>query len=227
MAENNTYPYEPDQFDREADMVGAHGAHRVEDPLWKQNLTPLVVIALAIVGLVAALWFISTLGSDNSAEPPADNATQSAPVATQAAQPSASPSASEAPAAEADKDAKVMLLNGSGKNGLASEWKKALKKQDWTGIDTGTSKEKSDKPGVFYKNDEDAGTAAALAKYLDVEATKSSDYDWNITMVVTDSPDNLGDKEQGGDGQGGADQGGDGQGNDGQGDNQDGQGGGN
>ena len=49
---DSQYPYPPDRFDDEADAATFHGAHRAEEPFWRQNLIYLVIIAAAFVTLL-------------------------------------------------------------------------------------------------------------------------------------------------------------------------------
>ncbi len=217
MAEQSTYPYEPDQFDREADQVGAHGAHRAEEPFFKRNLSTIIVIVAALVALALVLWAVSGLGKgsentpapvDSSTSAPADSS-ESDPAASdnggEGEQPSeeASEEPSEEAAPEVNKEAPVLVLNGKRVQGMAGRWQKALEEQGWTKVDTDTGK-RSKNAGVFYKDDEDQATAEALAKYVGVEAEKSDKYRANITVVIIDEPGDLAEADaegQGGDGE--------------------------
>lgn len=214
MADQSTYPYEPDQFDREADQVGAHGAHRAEEPFFKRNLSTIIVIVAALVALALVLWAVSGLGKgsentpapvDSSTSAPADSS-ESDPAASdnggEGEQPSeeASEEPSEEAAPEVNKEAPVLVLNGKRKQGMAGRWQKALEEQGWTKVDTDTGK-RSKSAGVYYKDDEDQATAEALAKYVGVEAEKTDKYKANITVVIIDEPGDLAevdDANQGG-----------------------------
>ncbi|WP_250259017.1 LytR C-terminal domain-containing protein [Dermabacter sp. Marseille-Q3180] len=209
MADQSTYPYEPDQFDREADQVGAHGAHRAEEPFFKRNLSTIIVIVAALVALALVLWAISGLGkgsengpapAESSTSAPADSSesapAQSSESADETEQPTeeASEEPSEEPAPEVNKEAPVLVLNGKRVQGMAGRWQKALEEQGWTKIDTDTGK-RSKNAGVYYKRDEDAATAEALAKYVGVEAEKTDKYRANITVVIIDEPGDLAEVE--------------------------------
>ncbi|SHX13647.1 Uncharacterised protein [Mycobacteroides abscessus subsp. abscessus] len=213
MAEQSTYPYEPDQFDREADQVGAHGAHRAEEPFFKRNLSTIIVIVAALVALALVLWAVSGLGKgsentpapvDSSTSAPADSS-ESDPAASdnggEGEQPSeeASEEPSEEAAPEVNKEAPVLVLNGKRKQGMAGRWQKALEEQGWTKVDTDTGK-RSKSAGVYYKNDEDQATAEALAKYVGVEAEKTDKYKANITVVIIDEPGDLAEVDNAGQG---------------------------
>lgn len=213
MAEQSTYPYEPDQFDREADQVGAHGAHRAEEPFFKRNLSTIIVIVAALVALALVLWAVSGLGKgsentpapvDSSTSAPADSS-ESDPAASdnggEGEQPSeeASEEPSEEAAPEVNKEASVLVLNGKRKQGMAGRWQKALEEQGWTKVDTDTGK-RSKSAGVYYKNDEDQATAEALAKYVGVEAEKTDKYKANITVVIIDEPGDLAEVDNAGQG---------------------------
>lgn len=217
MAEQSTYPYEPDQFDREADQVGAHGAHRAEEPFFKRNLSTIIVIVAALVALALVLWAVSGLGKGSENTPAPVDSSTSAPAESSEDDPAASdnggegeqPSeeASEEPSEEAapevNKEAPVLVLNGKRVQGMAGRWQKALEEQGWTKVDTDTGK-RTKNAGVYYKNDEDKATAEALAKYVGVEAEKSDKYRANITVVIVEEPGDLAEidgAEQGGDGE--------------------------
>ncbi|QEU12583.1 LytR C-terminal domain-containing protein [Dermabacter vaginalis] len=213
MAEQSTYPYEPDQFDREADQVGAHGAHRAEEPFFKRNLSTIIVIVAALVALALVLWAVSGLGKGSENTPASVDSSTSAPADSSESDPAASdnggegeqPSeeASEEPSEEAapevNKEAPVLVLNGKRKQGMAGRWQKALEEQGWTKVDTDTGK-RSKSAGVYYKNDEDQATAEALAKYVGVEAEKTEKYKANITVVIIDEPGDLAEVDNAGQG---------------------------
>ncbi len=187
----NEYPYAPDQFDHEADRTGAHGAHREDEPFWKRNLAYLLIALAAILALIAAIWILTSLGGNDSPEPAA---TQSSEANKDAEKPSATPTEEESSTPPADKSRPVLVLNGTKKSGLAGDWKGKLEDEGWEKVDTDTGKS-ADQPGVFYKDDEDLGTATELAKLLGVEPEKSTEHSASITVIVTERPD-----EGGGDG---------------------------
>lgn len=208
MADQSTYPYEPDQFDREADQVGAHGAHRAEEPFFKRNLSTIIVIVAALLALALVLWAVSGLGKGSEDAPAPVESSTSAPADSGDGKPAASDNGgegatekpSEEAAPEVNREAPVLLLNGKRKQGMAGRWQKALEEQGWTKVDTDTGK-RTKNAGVYYKNDEDKATAEALAKYVGVEAEKSDKYRSNITVVVVEEPGDLAEidsAEQGG-----------------------------
>ncbi|MCT1806402.1 LytR C-terminal domain-containing protein [Dermabacter hominis] len=211
MADQSTYPYEPDQFDREADQVGAHGAHRAEEPFFKRNLSTIIVIVAALLALALVLWAVSGLGkgsedapapAESSASTPADSG-DGKPAASDNGGEAATEEPSEEAAPEVNREAPVLVLNGKRKQGMAGRWQKALEEQGWTKVDTDTGK-RTKNAGVYYKNDEDKATAEALAKYVGVEAEKSDKYRANITVVIVEEPGDLAEidgAEQGGDGE--------------------------
>ena len=211
MADQSTYPYEPDQFDREADQVGAHGAHRAEEPFFKRNLSTIIVIVAALLALALVLWAVSGLGkgsedapapAESSASTPADSG-DGKPAASDNGGEAATEEPSEEAAPEVNREAPVLVLNGKRKQGMAGRWQKALEEQGWTKVDTDTRK-RTKNAGVYYKNVEDKATAEALAKYVGVEAEKSDKYRANITVVIVEEPGDLAEidgAEQGGDGE--------------------------
>lgn len=187
---DNEYPFPPDQFDQEADAVGAHGAHRVDEPFWKQNRTAIIVIVLAVLACVAAFWVTSmVVGQDGTPAP----ATQSAPPASDAggAAPEQAEGADgteeEAAPAQPDLSRPILVLNGTRTNGLAGQWKSTLEAAGWQSVDTDTGP-RSETGGVYYRTEEDQATAAALAEALGVEAVQSDQFESSITAVVTERP---------------------------------------
>ena len=211
MADQSTYPYEPDQFDREADQVGAHGAHRAEEPFFKRNLSTIIVIVAALLALALVLWAVSGLGKGSEDAPAPAESSASAPADSGDGKPAASDNGGEAAteepseeaAPEVNREAPALVLNGKRKQGMAGRWQKALEEQGLTKVDTDTGK-RTKNAGVYYKNDEDKATAEALAKYVGVEAEKSDKYRANITVVIVEEPGDLAEidgAEQGGDGE--------------------------
>ena len=211
MADQSTYPYEPDQLDREADQVGAHGAHRAEEPFFKRNLSTIIVIVAALLALALVLWAVSGLGKGSEDAPAPAESSTSAPADSgdgkSAASDNGGEGATEEPSEEAapevNREAPVLVLNGKRKQGMAGRWQKALEEQGWTKFYTDTGK-RTKNAGVYYKNDEDKATAEALAKYVGVEAEKSDKYRANITVVIVEEPGDLAEidgAEQGGDGE--------------------------
>ena len=193
--------------------MGAHGAHRAEEPFFKRNLSTIIVIVAALVALALVLWAVSGLGKGSENTPASVDSSTSAPADSSESDPAASdnggegeqPSeeASEEPSEEAapevNKEAPVLVLNGKRKQGMAGRWQKALEEQGWTKVDTDTGK-RSKSAGVYYKNDEDQATAEALAKYVGVEAEKTEKYKANITVVIIDEPGDLAEVDNAGQG---------------------------
>ena len=79
---DSSYPYAPDQFDEEAAAASYHGAHRAEEPFWRQNLVYLIIIGVAALVLLGLLLVIGGLrgGSDDRAADPTSSPAQSAAV---------------------------------------------------------------------------------------------------------------------------------------------------
>lgn len=189
--------------------MGAHGAHRAEEPFFKRNLSTIIVIVAALVALALVLWAVSGLGKGSENAPaPAESSTSAPADSSESARAPSSESTdegeqpieeaseepSEEPAPEVNKEAPVLVLNGKRVQGMAGRWQKALEEQGWTKIDTDTGK-RSKNAGVYYKNDEDQATAEALAKYVGVEAEKTDKYKANITVVIIDEPGDLAEIE--------------------------------
>lgn len=199
MAELNDpkYPYEDDRFDLEADEVGAHGGHRAEDPFIKRNLGSLLTLLIALAILVAAIAIINMLGSSNQpgaapqvsvSDAGGDENTaedEQATTETQTGEESEPPAAEPLP--EANLASPVLVLNGAGIPGLAGQWAQALASEGWTSLDVGNV-QRTDTPGVYYRNAEDAATANQLASYLGVEASQSEQFQSPIVVVVIEAP---------------------------------------
>lgn len=195
----HTYSYAPDRFDHEADTKGAHGAHREDEPFWKQNLTSIVLVLAAVLALVVAVVIVQNLsdtGTTTQPSPAPSAPASSAPAASDdggqpaPAQESESPSPEQTtPAPEPDKSRPVLVLNGTRINGLAGQWKTFLEGQGWQQVQVDTG-QRTDTAGVYYKKDEDQATAAELAKAVGVgEPQKSEDYKADITVVVIERPE--------------------------------------
>lgn len=182
---DSQYPYPPDRFDDEADASSFHGAHRAEEPFWRQNLVYIVIIAAAFVTLVVLLFVIGNLGrggDERSADP-------TTPAASSQAAQSDGGSASEAPATEADKSTPVLVVNAGGINGLAGTWQSALEDDGWEKVDVGTADNRQQEAVVFYRDEADAASAQALADSVGAgEARRSDEYDASITFVAIEEP---------------------------------------
>lgn len=182
---DSEYPYPPDQFDREAEEATFHGAHRAEEPFWRQNLVYLIIIAAAVLTLLVLLFVIGGQGRGGSGD---DAATQGA--SSSAASAPASDGGSEQPAApQADQATPVLVVNASGKSGLAGQWRDKLTGQGWSRVDIQTAKNRQQEAVVYYKDEADAASAQALAQAVGVpEAQQSDDYDARITFLAVDAP---------------------------------------
>lgn len=195
---DSQYPYPPDRFDDEADAVSFHGAHRAEEPFWRQNLLYIIIIGAALVMLIVLLFVIGGRGGggDDRAQDP----TTPAASEDSSSESEAEESDEEEPAAEPDKSTPVLVVNAGGINGLAGTWQENLEDAGWSDISLNTADNVQQEPIVFYRDAEDADTAKALAEEVGAgEARQSDEYDARITFVVVDEPD-AGD--DGGDGEG-------------------------
>lgn len=183
---DSQYPYPPDRFDDEADASSFHGAHRAEEPFWRQNLVYIVIIAAAFVTLVVLLFVIGNLGRGGD-ERSADPTTPAA--SSQAAQSDGGDDASGSPAAEADKSTPVLVVNAGGINGLAGTWQSTLEDDGWQKVDVGTADNRQQEAVVFYRDEADAASAQALADAVGAgEARQSDEYDASITFVAVEQP---------------------------------------
>ena len=184
---DSSYPYPPDQFDREAEQATFHGAHRAEEPFWKQNLAYIIVIAVAFVTLLILLFAINGLGG-GSDDTPAATTTTSAPASSKA---SDDGKKSEKPTAKADKSTPVLVINAGGINGMAGRWEDELTDDGWSDVGIATADSRQEQPVVFYKDDKDQATAEKLAEEVGAdEARQSDEYDNRITfLAVTDPSD--------------------------------------
>lgn len=176
------YPYPPDQFDREAETTSFHGAHRAEEPFWRQNLLYIVVIAAAVLVLLGLLFAIGGMGGGK------DDPTTS-PTTTQAAPP-ASDAGGEPAAPQGDKTTPVLVVNAGGQKGMAGTWRDHLKSTGWTEVGIATAESRQEQPVVFYKDEADAATAQMLAQEAGVEggAQQSDEYDARVTILVVNAP---------------------------------------
>lgn len=189
---DSSYPFPPDRFDEEADSVSFHGAHRAEEPFWRQNLLYIVIIAAAFLTLLVLLFVIGGMGGgDRAADPSSAPSTTSAP-----AKKSDEPT-KEKPA-EADKSVTVTVVNAGGKNGLAGSWKDVLTDSGWQDVKVDTAKNRQEQAVVYYRDEADKATAQALADEVGAgEARQSDEYDSAVTFLAVEQP-----QDQGGDGEG-------------------------
>lgn len=181
---DSEYPYPPDQFDREAEVATFHGAHRAEEPFWRQNLLYLAIIAAAILTLLVLLLVIGGLGKNGVDEDPATGPTQSsqAPTSDGGGEPTSA-------APEPDLSTPVLIVNASGQQGLAGQWRDKLSGDGWTAVQIDTASNRQQEPVVYYRDEQDAATAQALAQAVGAgEAKQSNDYDARITFLAVDPP---------------------------------------
>lgn len=196
------YPYPPDRFDDEADAATFHGAHRAEEPFWRQNLIYLVIIAAAFVTLLVLLFLIGGMGRDGDdrasdpTSPAASETTEEAPAEEE----SSEGQEEEAPAPEPDRSTPVLVVNAGGINGMAGAWRDSLEGSGWTDISVSTADNVQQEPVVFYRDEADADTAQALAQEVGAgEARQSDEYESRITFVAVTEP---GSGDEGGEGEG-------------------------
>lgn len=194
------YPYPPDRFDDEADAATFHGAHRAEEPFWRQNLIYLVIIAAAFVTLLVLLFLIGGMGRDGDdrasdpTSPAASETTEEAPAEEEGAE-----GEEEAPAPEPDRSIPVMVINAGGINGMAGAWRDSLEGSGWDQVSIGTADNVQQEPVVFYRDEADAETAQALAQEVGAgEARQSDEYESRITFVAVTEPGSGGQEGEGG-----------------------------
>ncbi|MBE9404795.1 LytR C-terminal domain-containing protein [Brachybacterium sp. p3-SID1565] len=194
------YPYPPDRFDDEADAATFHGAHRAEEPFWRQNLIYLVIIAAAFVTLLVLLFLIGGMGRDGDdrasdpTSPAASETTEEAPAEEEGAE-----GEEEAPAPEPDRSIPVMVINAGGINGMAGAWRDSLEGSGWEQVSIGTADNVQQEPVVFYRDEADAETAQALAQEVGAgEARQSDEYESRITFVAVTEPGSGGQEGEGG-----------------------------
>lgn len=193
---DSQYPYPPDRFDDEADAAAFHGAHRAEEPFWRQNLVYIVIIAAAFVLLLVLLFLIGGMGRDGDDR--ADDPTTPAASETSEDAP-AEEGPEEEPAAEPDQSTPVLVVNAGGINGMAGAWSDSLEGDGWEDVSVTTADNVQQEPVVFYRDEEDADTARALAEQVGVEEVRQSDeYEARITFVAVAEPG--GDEDGGGEG---------------------------
>ncbi|MEE1651577.1 LytR C-terminal domain-containing protein [Brachybacterium sp. J144] len=187
---DSQYPYPPDRFDDEADAVAFHGAHRAEEPFWRQNLLYIIIIAAALVLLVVLLFLIGNLGGgggDDRSQEPTTAAETTAEETT--GEESAEEPASEEPAPVADKTVPVLVMNAAGVDGLAGDWRDTLEESGWEDVQIQTADTQQQEAVVFYRDEADAETAQALALEVGAgEARQSDEFQNRITFLAVESP---------------------------------------
>ena len=187
---DSQYPYPPDRFDDEADAVSFHGAHRAELPFWREHLLYIIIIGAAAVLLIVLLFFIGSMGGggDDRAEDPTSAAASEEAAGEESAE-EGEGEASEEPAPEADKSTPVLVVNAGAINGLAGTWSDELEGEGWEDVSVTTADNAQQEPVVFYRAEEDAGTAQALAELVGAgEARQSDEYDAAVTFVAVNEP---------------------------------------
>jgi hypothetical protein len=197
---DSQYPYPPDRFDEEADAAAFHGAHRAEEPFWRQNLIYIIIIAAAVVTLVVLLFLIGGMGGggDDRADDPT-TATETEPAAEEPGATEEEPT--EEPAAEPDYSTPILVVNAGGINGMAGAWEEHLTEAGWQDIGVSTADNRQQEPVVFYRSEEDAVSAQALADQVGAgEARQSDEYDATVTFVAVSMP-GEGEGEDGGEGE--------------------------
>lgn len=167
---SSTFPR--DRFDDLPDSTGRVGAHRAEKPrlrgwivfLWAAIAT-LVLIIVGIFGTLVASGRI-TFGSDT------------APVPTVSAEPTV--------AAVVDTTYSVVVLNGTGQDGLAASVRDQIVAAGWSGdtVETGDS-DSSDfaRTTVYYRSEGDEAAAQGLAQAIGGAEVAQSDF-----LQPTDDP---------------------------------------
>lgn len=196
---DSQYPYPPDRFDEEAADVAFHGAHRAEEPFWRQNLVYLIIIAVAVVVLLVLLFVIGGRGQngDDRAEGPGAQTSSSqsdgggaSDGGGQSDEGGASDGGGDDESSEPDKSRPVLVVNAAGINGLAATWQKTLKDDGWQKVDVQTAQNRQQESVVFYRDEADKDTAQALADSVDAgEARQSDDYQAAIAFVAVEQPD--------------------------------------
>lgn len=184
---DSSYPYPPDQFDREAEASTYHGAHRAEEPFWRQNLLYIVIIAAAILTLLVLLFVIGGMGRDGGTDTAATtSSSQGAPAAAS----DGSDGGGEQPsAAQGDRATPVLVINAGGENGMAGKWRTSLGDKGWTAVDIQTADSRQEQAVVFYRSEDDAASAQLLAQDAGVGAAQQSDeYDARITFIAVQPP---------------------------------------
>lgn len=189
---DSEYPYPPDRFDEEADGASFHGAHRAEEPFWRQNLLYLVIIAAALVLLIVLVFAIGGRGGGGGADE--RSADPTTPAASESGEEAAEETAEEA-APQADLSVPVLVVNAGGIDGLAGTWRDALEDAGWQDVSVQTADETVPQPAVLYRDEADAESAQALAQQVGAgEAQQSDEYDARLTVVaVTEPTGDLGD----------------------------------
>jgi hypothetical protein len=197
---DSQYPYPPDRFDDEADAVSFHGAHRAELPFWRENLLYIIVIGAAVVMLIVLLFLIGGMGGNGDER--ADDPTTTTASATESSEaPAEETTEDAAPAAEPDLSTPVLVVNAGGINGLAGSWQETLQGDGWEAVDVSTADNVQQEPVVFYRDEEDADTAQALAEQVGAgEARQSDEYDARLTFVAVTEPGESAEGEDGDEG---------------------------
>lgn len=200
---DSQHPYPPDQFDQEADAAAFHGAHRAEEPFWRQNLIYIIIIAAAVVTLVVLLFLIGGMGGGGGDDRADDPTTAAETEATEEEAGAAEEEAAEEPAEEPDFSTPILVVNAGGINGMAGAWEEHLTEAGWEDIGVSTADNRQQEPVVFYRSEEDAASAQALADQVGAgDARQSDEYDATVTFVAVEMPAEGEDGDAGGEGEG-------------------------
>ncbi len=197
---DSQYPYPPDRFDDEADAVSFHGAHRAELPFWRENLLYIIIIGAAAVLLVVLLFVIGSMGGDGDdrAEDPTSAAASESAEGESSGEETQGGESSEEPPPEADKSTPLLVVNAGGQNGLAGSWRDTLEGDGWEDVNLATADNAQEESVVFYRDEEDAETAQALAAEVGAgEARQSDEYDSAVTFVAVEMPGEGGGDDEG------------------------------
>src|SRR5699024_1515823 len=180
------------------DAVAFHGAHRAELPFWRENLLYIIIIGAAAVVLVVLLFLIGSMGGagDDRAEDPTSAAASSSEEAQPSGEEGEESESTETPPPEADKSTSLLVVNAGGQNGLAGSWRDTLEGDGWEDVHLATADNPQEESVVFYRDEEDAETAQALAAEVGAgEARQSDEYDSAVTFVAVEMPGEGGEDE--------------------------------
>lgn len=195
--------YEEDEFDRLASERSNKGAHRRV-----QRLHPWLIALIAVIVLAPLLgWGIGTIVTAQDA--PAASSDTSSDVSSQDSSPSANPSPESeststpsqtaapvetstapvepAPAPQLKRDAKVLILNGSGVRGAAADVQSQVKGDGFTAVSIGNySKAKPVVTTVYYRSDDFSDSAEKIAEHSggSTALDESAVGDYDVVVVL-------------------------------------------
>ncbi|PWJ49035.1 LytR cell envelope-related transcriptional attenuator [Quadrisphaera granulorum] len=169
-------PYPRDDFDAVTPpRDGRRGAHRAAPRRSGGALAPVVIVLVVAAALGAGWMAWTTTSNPASAGPKVEASAAPAAGADQPADDASAPSTASSPsdpsapsdAATPDRSTPVVVLNGTGTQGLAAKRAEALKADGWTVASTGnaTAAQRSAHQGitVLHPTEELQGAAEALA----------------------------------------------------------------